>query len=143
MIITFCGHASFIGSDAHEQNMLSLLEQTAGDRPVKLYLGGYGAFDSFAYRCGRKYKETHPNVMLVLVTPYLTTRGDQGTGYDTVLYPALEHVPPKFAISHRNRYMVAEADCVIAYIDHAWGGAYQTYQYAKRKGKTVFNLAKK
>ena len=141
MIITFCGHSSFIKSDEHEWKMLSLFKKAADSRPVQLYLGGYGSFDSFSYQCGRKYKEAHPNVTLVLVTPYLTLRSNQNAGYDTVLYPPIEHVPPKFAISYRNRFMVEQADCVIAYIEHSWGGAYQTYQYAKRKGKTIFNLA--
>lgn len=37
--------------------------------------------------------------------------------------------------------MVEQADCVVAYIDHEWGGAYTTYQYAIKKGKEILNLA--
>ena len=37
--------------------------------------------------------------------------------------------------------MVDKADLIIVYIDHSFGGAYQAYQYAKRKGKVIFNLA--
>ena len=57
------------------------------------------------------------------------------------LYPELERVPPRFAITHRNRYMVEKADLVIAYVSRARGGAYQAYRHALRKGKTVINLA--
>ena len=36
--------------------------------------------------------------------------------------------------------MVDKCDCLIAYIDHQWGGAYNTYQYAVRKKKKIINL---
>ena len=61
--------------------------------------------------------------------------------YDFILFPDIESKPKKFAISYRNRVMVEQADFVIAYVDHNWGGAYETYRYAKRKGKVIFNLA--
>ena len=38
--------------------------------------------------------------------------------------------------------MVEMADYVVAYVSHDWGGAYTTYQHAKRKGKEIFNLSK-
>ena len=33
------------------------------------------------------------------------------------------------------------ADYVVAYVYRAWGVAYSTYNYAKRKGKKIINLA--
>ena len=65
----------------------------------------------------------------------------QKTMYDSVLYPEIENKPKRYAILYRNKYMVEKADYVIAYVSHNWGGAYSTYQYAKRKGKNIFNLA--
>ena len=38
--------------------------------------------------------------------------------------------------------MVEKADYVIAYIDHIFGGAYDTYKHAKKMQKSVFNLGK-
>lgn len=147
MIITFCGHRDFVATPTLEERLLSILEDTIGESDAELYLGGYGCFDTFAFRCGRIYKQLHPQVALVYVTPYITTpsakkaEAAQGNRYDQILYPALENVPPRFAISHRNRYMVEQADVVIAYIQRARGGAYQTFQCAQRKGKTIYNLA--
>ncbi len=147
MIITFCGHRDFVATPALEAKLLTILEDTIGDSAASLYLGGYGCFDAFACRCGHKFKQLHPQVVLVYVTPYITSlsakeaEASQGNRYDEILYPALENVPPRFAITHRNRYMVEQADVVIAYITRSRGGAYQTFQYAQRKGKTVYNLA--
>ena len=93
-----------------------------------------------------KFQENHPNVKLVLVTPYMTVKcpteyeNPRKKLYDEILYPALEHVLPKFAISYRNRWMVDNADFVIAYIDRSYGGAYKTYEYAKRRKKEIYNL---
>ena len=141
MIISFCGHSDFLATEEYEQKMLSIFEELILDMPVDLYLGGYGAFDRFAYDCGKRYQKTHPNVKLIFVTPYLRfANGFDETQYDGILYPELENVPLKFAIARRNRFMMECADVVIAYIDHSFGGAYQSYQHAKRKGKTVFNL---
>ena len=36
--------------------------------------------------------------------------------------------------------MVDEADIVVAYVLHDWGGAAKTLDYAMRKGKTVIRF---
>ena len=146
MIITFCEHGDFRATPDLEDRLLSVLEREIGDSAAELFLGGYGNFDAFALRCARIYQHTHPNVSLVY-SPYMVTDrkgntgADKGEGYDQILYPPLENVPPRYAIVHRNRYMVEQADLVIAYITRSRGGAYQAYQYAKRKDKTICNLA--
>lgn len=147
MVITFCGHSNFIKREEVEQRLFFIFREQIGDCPAELYLGGYGSFDEFAYDCGKKYQSAHQNISLIFVTPYMNLAYQehyleyQKNRYDDILYPEIEFCPPKYAISHRNRYMVDRADFVIAYIDHAWGGAYQTYLYAKRKSKTILNLA--
>lgn len=147
MILTFCGHAQFIKTEEYENRILSLLEEIIGFDPAEIYLGGYGGFDNFAYECCRKYKQIHPNISLVFVTPYVTLEyqknhlDDQKRRYDYIIYPEIEDKPKRYAISYRNKYMVEKSDCVIAYVLHKWGGAYSTYTYAKRKGKTVLNIA--
>lgn len=147
MILTFCGHAQFIKTEEYENRILSLLEEIIGFDPAEIYLGGYGGFDNFVYECCRKYKQTHPNISLVFVTPYVTLEyqknhlDDQKRMYDYIIYPEIEDKPKRYAISYRNKYMVEKSDCVIAYVLHKWGGAYSTYTYAKRKGKTVLNIA--
>lgn len=146
MIITFCGHSDYQRRIEDEQRIYAFLEETVGEEPLELYLGGYGAFDAFALRCGETYQRLHSNVKLIWVTPYLDPKHRNNLDiemqrYDEILYPGLEHVPQKFAISHRNRWMVEQADAVIAFVSHEWGGAHQMLSYAKRKGKCILNLA--
>ena len=147
MIITFFGHASFIENEKYEQKVLDFLEERIGDRVAYAYLGKHGKFDDFAYECCRKYKVKHPNLSLVYVTPYMTLEfqkkhlSEQLRHYDQVIYPEIEDKPIRFAIIYRNRYMVESADFVLTYVSHRWGGAYKAFEYAKKKGKPIFNIA--
>ena len=112
MIVTFCGHSHFSKSEEYEQKILSFFEDKVGNQPADMYLGGYGDFDNYAYSCCKKYKETHPDISLVFVTPYLTVEYQrnhldyQQTRYDSILYPEIEDKPPRFAISYRNKYSI-------------------------------------
>ena len=72
MVISFFGHSDFQETNEAELKISTLLEKLVGDTPVQIYLGGYGAFDSFAYRYCKKYKSKHPNTSLIFITPYIT-----------------------------------------------------------------------
>ena len=37
--------------------------------------------------------------------------------------------------------MIEKADLVFAYVNKAYGGAYQSFIYAKKLGKKIINLA--
>ncbi len=148
MIITFCGHSDYCETEEDRQALLSYLAARVGDAPVDFFLGGYGQFDEFAYRCCKQYQAEHGAARLLFVTPYNTPSyqrthlEDVKARYDDIIYPPLESVPPRYAILHRNRYMVEQADVVIAYITHTKGGAYQTYRHAVRREKEIYCLAK-
>ena len=149
MIIAFCGHAQFCGSYKYEQRILDFLEEHVGERAADMYLGGYGGFDAFAYDCCKKYKETHPNISLVFVTPYITFDyqqnhlKDQAMRYDSIIYPEIEDKPKRYALTYRNRWMVDKADLVITGILHSYGGAYDTYSYAVRRKKRTLSVTEK
>ena len=103
---------------------------------------GYGAFDSLAASVLREQKKQYPQIELVLVLAYLNT-GRNTSGYDSTVYPPLETVPRRFAISHRNRWMVESADVVVAYVLHDWGGAATTLRCARQKKKQIICYLKK
>ena len=83
-------------------------------------------------------KKRYPHIELILVLAYLNT-GRGTSGYDSTIYPPLETVPHRFAISHRNRWMVESADVVVAYVLHDWGGAATTLRCAKQKKKQIIS----
>ena len=146
MIIAFCGHSNFIKDYKYEKRLLSFLESYIGNKNACIYLGGIGGFDEFALECCQKYKTKHPNTSLFLITPYLTEEYQKNhlnylkDRYDGIIYPEIENKPKRFAIVYRNRWMVEQADCIVSYISHNFGGAYDMYKYALRKNKEVFNI---
>ena len=139
MIITFCGHSKLSDQATIQaqltQELRSLLEQ----ENHKFYLGGYGDFDLLAAKVLHELKSEYPELESILILPYLD-RQVESSLYDGTIYPPLENVPKRYAISHRNRWMVDQADMVIAYVDHDWGGAAKTLEYAVKKGRRIINL---
>ena len=144
MIITFCGHSDYITCEADAELIIKTIEEASNRQCVEFYLGGYGNFDNFARRCAKKYQEGHPDCKLYLITPYIDSNNrklaEAQELYDDIIYPGLENVPKRFAISRRNEWMVNQADYVIAYISRQHGGAYKTFLYAQKKGKPHTNI---
>lgn len=111
MTVTFCGHAQISQSEKIEKWLYDVTQKLIEQGATTFYLGGYGAFDSLAASVLREQKKQYPQIELVLVLAYLNT-GRNTSGYDSTVYPPLETVPRRFAISHRNRWMVESADVV-------------------------------
>ena len=149
MKITFVGHRLLFGCDRLFEKVKDIiLENTTSDRWTTFYCGGYGDFDDLCARACRAIKELRPHAELLFVTPYITETQQKKIQYlldcslyDSSVYPPLENVPPRFAINKRNEWMINQADLIIAYVDHTFGGAYKTLEYAKRKKKRIINLA--
>lgn len=140
MIVTLCGHAQISQVEEVEKWLYAVSESLIEQGAVTFYLGGYGAFDGLAASVLREQKKRYPQIELVLVLAYLNDRRDT-SGYDRTVYPPLETVPRRFAISHRNRWMVEVSDVVVAYVLHNWGGAATTLRYAKQKKKKILLFA--
>ena len=138
MNVTFCGHAQITEREALQNWLQTVTQSLIEQGATTFYLGGYGAFDSLAASVLREQKKRYPQIELVLVLAYLNTRRDT-SGYDRTVYPPLETVPRRFAISRRNRWMVESVDVVVSYVLHDWGGAATTLQYAKRKKKRIIS----
>ncbi len=137
MLVTFCGHGKMTDSDGAVRTWLrQTVERLIDEGADKFCLGGYGSFDSMAASVVWELKQKYPHIQSVLVLPYLDKKvfADH---YDYTTYPPLETVPRKFAISHRNRWMVETADVLVAYVLHGWGGAAQTLEHAQRKKKRI------
>ena len=148
MRISFVGHAQISWQEKIKEAVKEQLRANAKrGTAVTCYLGGRGDFDAICARACKELKEESLEIEAVYVTPYLgiseqaRIREMQSCGLcDSSLYPPIEGTPPKFAISKRNEWMVSNADLIIAYVAHDYGGAYQALQTARRRGKRIINL---
>lgn len=139
MIVTFCGHKNVSDSTVVGEKLRVVIEELISRGATEFYLGGYGGFDSLAASTVRSLKVSYPNIRLLLVIPYLNREYDS-KAYDELLYPPLENVLPRYAISKRNEWMVEAAQVVVSYVTHDWGGASKTLTYAKRKKKEIISV---
>lgn len=148
MRISFFGHRDFVGSEEMKKKLIYILEEIINkDSDTELLFGQYGRFDDFAYICANELS-SQSKIKKIFVTPYITEDYQRHTleyvryKYDGIIYPEIENVPYRFAISARNRWMVEVSDYVICYIDHPWGGAFLAYKLAKRLDKGTINIGR-
>ena len=140
VVCTFFGHRD---SPEHLQDALSAaIKQAILKYHVDtFYVGNHGRFDAMALHALKEAQKMFPHISYSVVLAYFPTE-QTNTLYEHTLYPeGLETVPKKFAISFRNKWMVAQADVIIAYITRTHGGAAQFVRLAQRKGKPVIWLA--
>ena len=107
------------------------------------YMGRQGAFDAMARSVLRELAKVYPHISYAVVLERLPGPRDKAIWdfSDTIFPEGLETVPPRFAISKRNDWMLKQADFVVTYIAHGWGGAAQYAKKAQRQSKRVLNLA--
>lgn len=148
MIITFAGHA-FISSNNRIKEIVKeqIKNHVDSSGHITCYLGGYGNFDEICACACRELKQEKHGIEVVYVSPYFSLQEqakikemERGGLYDSSIYPPLEKTPPRFAISKRNEWMMTNADLIIAYVNHSYGGAYKSLQVAKRKNKKIINI---
>ena len=141
--VTFIGHGDAVSCNREKikASVINLIEK-CGSR--EFFFGGMGDFDRICAHILWELKKEYGFLKTYLVVPYLTFRIDQPLYYDEIIFPhELEGVFFKKCILLRNRYLVDHADAAVCYVNHSWGGAYKTYQYAKRKGLYLINIEDK
>ena len=150
-VCTFAGHREVFSSTVELEIDKALIEIIEADKECVFYSGEMGDFDKKRESAVRGMKRKYPerSIRLVRVLPYLTHEINRDkeyfeSYYDDIVVPMeLMGVHYKAAIKKRNRWMVDQADKILAYIYRDFGGAFDTVKYAFRIGKPVLNLAPK
>ena len=130
MIITFIGHSFVSSHDRIKKEVKERIRKIgAGAEKITCYLGGYGAFDEICACACRELKKENERVEVVYITPYFSLSEQEKIKemqrrrlYDATVYPPIENVPLRFAVLKRNEWMIKNADLIIAYVDHTYGG---------------------
>ena len=141
MICTFFGHGD-APVDIRPVLKATLIELIDNEGANKFYVGNHGNFDRVAISILSELSQKR-NIHYFVVLAYPPTGKDSAYLDHTVLPENIENVPPKFAINFRNKFMIENADCVITYVKHSWGGAAKYKQMAKKKNKRIIELSEK
>ena len=104
------------------------------------YVGTQGNFDNLAYRALKELQDTFQEVIVFRVLAY-KPRGNSIP--DSMLPEGIGAIPPKYAISWRNRWMISRSDYVITYVTRDYGGAATFEKEAVLQGRNVIRLGQK
>lgn len=118
--------------------LVRLIEENGVDT---FYVGNNGAYDRICASVLKELAIIYPHIKYGIVLAYMPKENDNGDYSNTMLPEGIENVPKRFAISWRNKWMLKQANYVVTYVAHSWGGAAQFADMAKRQNKTVINLA--
>lgn len=144
MTCCFFGHSN-CPNNIRQKLKEEIVKMMDGPESVMFYIGHQGDFDSMVRSVMKELIKEGMEVNYAVVLAYMP-----GQKYDfalpdeyadTMFPEGLENVHPKFAISWRNSWMISKSDLVICYVKYRTGGAYQFVEKARRKGKTIINLA--
>ena len=139
MTCTFFGHR-----DCDEKIFKSLkkaiIELIQNEGVTKFYVGNNGGFDRLVLRALGECKCIFSHIDYCVVLAYMPK--NEAFDHSTIFPEELVKVPKRYAISHRNKYMIEKSDFVIAFITHNFGGAYNSIVKAEKMNKKVINLCK-
>ena len=137
---TFFGHRNC--PDSVKTILRKVLVDLIEDHGVDMfYVGNQGQFDAMVRSTLQELKKVYPQTDYAVVLAYMPGKQSEYDDYsDTMLPEGIEFVHPRYAISWRNNWMLRQAEYVVTYITHSWGGAYQYAEKARRQKKNVINL---
>lgn len=102
------------------------------------YVGNNGNFDCMVCSVLSELSEKYP-IKYYIVLAYVPKRKTENSEL-TILPEGIETIPPRFAISYRNKWMIGQSDYVVTCVSRSWGGAAQFKEHAEKKGKTVISI---
>ena len=149
-LCTFTGHAILYDDEKIIKQKLKkeIIDLIENEEVTTFYSGGKGDFDFLCAKTLKEFKKYYPYIKSYLILSYIPKEKDSYKSllynemFDESIYPDIEKTPPRFAISKRNEWMINNSDFLIAYVDHSWGGAAKTLEYAqKKKHIKIINIA--
>lgn len=123
------------------KDILNILVKEKGVN--KFYVGNQGNFDKCVIKVLKQLKNEHKDIRCMLVLAYhpFKDKNDCKQKDFDVIYPeCLNSIPPKFAISYRNRWMIENADYVVTYVKYSFGCSAQFKRLSEIKGKSIIEL---
>ena len=145
-ICAFFGHRDAPMSNRLEERLEAVVRELITQNGVDHFWScEQGTFDRLSRLVVKKFIKEFNLVFIHIVTAYFPSEAVQRwmdeQDYDLIYPEELVRVPKRAAIVRRNEYMVQNADFIVCYIDHDYGGAYEAVQKAKKYGKKIINLA--
>ena len=144
-ICAFFGHRDTIITPDLENKLESVVCDLIESGMNEFWCCEQGTFDWLSRTVMLRLKKSCPDIYICYVLAYPCSKEKLKwiEEHFEIIYPeVVASAPRRFAITRRNTYIAENADIIVCYIDHPFGGAYKAIQTAKRHKKTIINLAK-
>ncbi len=140
---TFFGHRDCPSSV--KASLYDAIERLICNQQVDTYyVGTQGSFDRMAYTTLVELRQRYSHIKVYRVLAYMPKLSDiakdRSVLDDTILPEGIEKVHPRYAIPHRNNWMIDRSDYVVAYVTRTFGGAYQSVERARKKGIEIIGI---
>ena len=145
-ICAFFGHRDVVLS-GYDENLIEVIcrRLIEEEEVYEFWFTNNGEFDFYARQVLVDMKQNnYPEIDVCILPAYDLSDGlfDVLSAKYQLLFPGeLYHVPWRAAIVKRNEYMVKNADFIICYVRHNYGGAYKAMKLAEKLHKEIINLA--
>lgn len=140
MTVTFFGHKD-TPKEIEPTLQTTLVDLIENHDATEFYVGNNGNFDTMVRRQLEDLSRIYPITYSVVLSYLPAKKSEYDNLASTILPEGIETVPKRFAISFRNKWMIAESDTVITYVTHGFGGAAQFKELAVGQGKWVIELS--
>ena len=142
MTCTFFGHRD-AGKEIEPKLREVIVNLIEKQNVTNFYVGNNGQFDFFVRKNLKALQKLYPQIDYAVVLAYMPREKKETEFYDysdTIFPDGLENVPPRFAISKRNEWMIKNSDYVVTYVKYIVGGAAKFKSLAETKGKKVIEI---
>lgn len=140
MTVTFFGHKD-TPKEIEPTLRATLVDLIENHGATEFYVGNNGNFDTLVRRQLEDLSQTYLITYSVVLAYFPTKKSEYDDFTDTIYPEGIETVPKRFAISWRNKWMIEQADIVVTYVAHGFGGAAQFKKLAEKQGKTIIELS--
>ena len=139
MICTFFGHREVYESIG-ELLKREILRLYYHDQASEFYIGNKGSFDAIVQRICAEIAEAHSEFSYSVVLSRPNERPLCTAARETFFPQELDSVPPRFAVSKRNDWMLKHASVLIAYQRHRFSNTERYVKLARKRGLTVIDI---
>ena len=114
MTVTFFGHR-YVQKEIEPMLRSTLIDLIENHDCRLFYVGNQGGFDSMVTRVLEELIAIYPIKVFVVLAylPQDNTFSSSRSSIETIFPEGLESVPRRFAISHRNKWMIQQSDIVV------------------------------
>lgn len=138
---TFFGHKNT--SDSMKEDLKKAITAFIENEGVmKFYVGNNGNFDFLVQRTLAEIQKEGKDIEFYIVLSFVNESPLIPLQSVTIFPEGLEFVPPKYAISKRNEWMIQNSDFALVYVENAISNSKRWMKRAEAKGLKVKNLAK-